>query len=409
MRRPAGSGWWASTCATSSSWWVFSTRITPDCRRTSSSVRGGACVGRTAWPGRHHLPRAARGHHDHRLDQREPPGDAGELARVADRLQVQPDDVGAVVVGPELHEVVARRRPRGARPRRTAASPSPRRRTAASSDDRQRRGLAEQPDPPGARRRRGQRRVERSPPPRRDSTPYERGPDHAHARRRARPAAARAAGRAPRARARRSRRRAARPRARRAAPAPRTTSAASPAGHRDDRELDRARARPRALVRVHAVRAGPRRRPRARRPTGRPRAGSPSTRAASAPGATSRRGPRPARRRRPSAPRRNARIERASARCSRSAITASDRSVGSMSNPTATIAVLGALPHLVAGVRNTEIIRPFCGSTSATNRRTPRSRAAAARCSSSTEPSPRPWCASAMLNATSASSSSIRS
>ena len=46
-----GSGWCASTCATSSSWWVFSTRTTPDWRSISASVRGGACVGRTACPG----------------------------------------------------------------------------------------------------------------------------------------------------------------------------------------------------------------------------------------------------------------------------------------------------------------------------------------------------------------------
>ena len=38
---------------------------------------------------------------------REPPGDPGELARVAHRLEVEADGVGLVVVDPVLHEVVA--------------------------------------------------------------------------------------------------------------------------------------------------------------------------------------------------------------------------------------------------------------------------------------------------------------
>ncbi len=100
---------------------------------------------------------------------------------------------------------------------------------------------------------------------------------------------------------------------------------------------------------------------------------------------------------------------RASAERSRAIITASERSVGSMSNTTVTTPSSRCWRSEYPASRNTAIIRPFCGSTSAVNRRTPRSRAAAARCSSSTEPRPRPWCASAMLNATSASSGPTRS
>src|SRR5690606_34244731 len=46
--------------------------------------------------------------HDHRLHGRQLPGDPGELARVAHRLQVETDHRGGVVVDPVLHEVVAR-------------------------------------------------------------------------------------------------------------------------------------------------------------------------------------------------------------------------------------------------------------------------------------------------------------
>ena len=46
-------------------------------------------------------------HRDDRLAARDPPGDAGELARVAERLEVQQDHVGAGVVLPVLEQVVA--------------------------------------------------------------------------------------------------------------------------------------------------------------------------------------------------------------------------------------------------------------------------------------------------------------
>ena len=44
---------------------------------------------------------------DDRLAQRDPAGDPGELARVADRLEVEQDDLGAVVLLPVLQQVVA--------------------------------------------------------------------------------------------------------------------------------------------------------------------------------------------------------------------------------------------------------------------------------------------------------------
>ena len=100
-------------------------------------------------PRRHDLAGPPGRHDDHGLDQRQPPGHPGELARVAERLEVQADDVRAVVVGPELHEVVAGHV--GAVPGgdelRDADAPPPDRR---EQRDGQRRRLAEQPDPPAA-------------------------------------------------------------------------------------------------------------------------------------------------------------------------------------------------------------------------------------------------------------------
>ena len=54
--------------------------------------------------------------------------------------------------------------------------------------------------------------------------------------------------------------------------------------------------------------------------------------------------------------------------------------------------------------RNTPSMRRLWASVSATNRVIPRSRAAAARCSSRAVPIPRPWCSSLTTNATSAES-----
>ncbi len=60
----------------------------------------------SAVPGRNGA-RRARLDRDDRLAHRQLPSDAGELTRVAERLQVQPDRAGLVVVDEVLHEVVA--------------------------------------------------------------------------------------------------------------------------------------------------------------------------------------------------------------------------------------------------------------------------------------------------------------
>ena len=102
-------------------------------------------------------------------------------------------------------------------------------------------------------------------------------------------------------------------------------------------------------------------------------------------------------------------MARASARCSRSAITARERFVGSMRKETSTTPSSIVRSTSKPASVNTLIIFAFCGSTSAVKKLIPRSRAAAARCSSSTEASPAPWRASDTLNATSAARGSMRS
>ena len=49
-RRPRGSGWWASSWATSNISSRVSTWITPACRNIASTACGGAPILRTAWP-----------------------------------------------------------------------------------------------------------------------------------------------------------------------------------------------------------------------------------------------------------------------------------------------------------------------------------------------------------------------
>ena len=49
-RRPRGSGWWASSWATSNISSRVSTWITPACRNIASTACGGAAILRTAWP-----------------------------------------------------------------------------------------------------------------------------------------------------------------------------------------------------------------------------------------------------------------------------------------------------------------------------------------------------------------------
>ena len=108
-RSPRGSGWRASTPATSNISPTVSARITPACANSASTVdvrggeqragvrRGGALAGR----------RAAALDGDDRLVLRDPPRDPPELARVAERLEVEQDHVGVGVLLPVLQEVVA--------------------------------------------------------------------------------------------------------------------------------------------------------------------------------------------------------------------------------------------------------------------------------------------------------------
>ena len=94
----------------------------------------------------------------------------------------------------------------------------------------------------------------------------------------------------------------------------------------------------------------------------------------------------------------------ASARCSRASAAARARSVGSISNSTCTMPPSMRVRSANPASRNTLSIWRLWASVSATNRVIPRSRAAAARCSSRTVPIPRPWCSSLTTNATSAES-----
>ncbi len=102
-------------------------------------------------------------------------------------------------------------------------------------------------------------------------------------------------------------------------------------------------------------------------------------------------------------------MARASARCSRSAITARDRAVGSIRKDTMTTPSSRVRSTSKPASVKTLIIFVFCGSTSAVNTSMPCSRAAAARCSSSTDPSPEPCRESATLKATSAERGEVRS
>ena len=291
-------------------------------------------------PGRHHLARPSGRHHDHGLELRQPPGHPAELARVADRLEVEPHDVGAVVVRPELHEVVARdvrAMPRGDELRQADPAPT----HGSEQCHSHRRRLAEQPDPPSARRR--LRRGRRSATSPRDV----RAARTSRGRRRAspsrgRPGAAPVAVPARRDRPRRTRRtgaprhgrRAARglgPRRRPRRTAPRRRRARRARGRRRGRAWERPGRRPHGPRGPRRRRAGrPGRLQRAVRGRIRPRPPGPTTTTDLASS--------------------SCRTDRASARCSRSAITASDRSVGSMSKLERDDAVLGALLDDVPGL-----------------------------------------------------------
>ena len=143
----------------SKSWCTFSTRITPACLSIAANTSGRALVRRTRWPGGHAEGGDAGLHDDDRLDQRQVARDAGELARVAHRLQVEADRAGGVVVDPVLHEVVAgdvdpvAGRPEG-RDAQVAAGGRREHR------DAERPGLGEQAELPVRRQGRGERGVE---------------------------------------------------------------------------------------------------------------------------------------------------------------------------------------------------------------------------------------------------------
>ncbi len=109
---------------------------------------------------RHALGGAARAHGDDRLAQRDAAGDAGELAGVTDRLEVEQHDLGGVVLLPVLQQVVARHvgAVAGADERR-----EPEATVLDLLEDRRAEGtgLAEEARPAARRHHRRQRRVDR--------------------------------------------------------------------------------------------------------------------------------------------------------------------------------------------------------------------------------------------------------
>ena len=96
---------------------------------------------------------------DDRLAASQPAGQPGELARVAERLEVHQHDIGVLVGLPELQQVVAGHvgSAAGRDERRDADAASGR---FAEDGDAQRAGLGEEAGPPGQRRQRRERRVE---------------------------------------------------------------------------------------------------------------------------------------------------------------------------------------------------------------------------------------------------------
>ena len=102
--------------------------------------------------------RAPRLDRQHRLGARHPPRDAPELARVAERLQVQRDDLRRRVLLPELQQVVARQVGLVAE-RDERAQPDPAPRHAVDRRRAERAALGDEAD----RARRGRRRARTSP------------------------------------------------------------------------------------------------------------------------------------------------------------------------------------------------------------------------------------------------------
>ena len=120
-RGPPGSGWARPARRRRTSGGSYSTRITPAWRNIASTAAAGARELA------HQRGRAAHRRGDRPdfttttgLLPREPPGDPAELARVAQRLEVEHHGVGALVLLPVLHQVVAATRRPGCPPRRTS-------------------------------------------------------------------------------------------------------------------------------------------------------------------------------------------------------------------------------------------------------------------------------------------------
>ncbi|GAA1319296.1 hypothetical protein GCM10009647_050860 [Streptomyces sanglieri] len=126
-------------------------------QRRDRRVRDPADRHRVAGRGGTAVPGAL--HHDHRLHRRRAPREAGELAGVAERFQVQQGDVGVGVLVPVLEEVVARdvgtvaRGDEGGQARAAPVEPGEQR-------DADRSGLGEQADASGGGRLGGERGVQ---------------------------------------------------------------------------------------------------------------------------------------------------------------------------------------------------------------------------------------------------------
>ena len=142
----------SNICAT------VSTRITPAEANSAATDCSGTATEVPARPRRDlHVPAAL--HRDHRLGAADAAGQPGELARVAEALQVQQDDLGGRVGGPVLQQVVAADvgavagRDEGGQPEVAAAGPLEQR-------DPERAGLGEEPDPAAAGDHRRQAGVE---------------------------------------------------------------------------------------------------------------------------------------------------------------------------------------------------------------------------------------------------------
>ena len=108
--RPVGTGWFASSVATSNISSSVSVRITPCCRKTASTVRSFAASSAPGVRGRRPRPRGAppaldRDDRFARPDAaREPP----EAPRVAEGFEIEQHHVGAGILVPIAQEVVGR-------------------------------------------------------------------------------------------------------------------------------------------------------------------------------------------------------------------------------------------------------------------------------------------------------------